>query len=86
MISGHLRHLGAAILLVALTFTAVVPIASAQIPDEKTVTDAYVYLLGRAIVIRQEQTDLKETGVEYNVIKYNPVGSADFVNPNIAAC
>ena len=47
------------------------------------VTDAYVYLLGRAIVIRQEHTDLKEPGVSYNVIKYNPVGSADFVNPNL---
>lgn len=51
--------------------------------DKKTVTDAYVYLLGRAIVIRQEQTDLKEAGVAYNTIKYNPVGSADFVNPNL---
>ena len=51
--------------------------------DEKTVTEAYVYLLGRAIVIRQEQTDLKEPGVGYNIIKYNPVGSADFVNPNL---
>jgi hypothetical protein len=51
--------------------------------DQQTVTDAYVYLLGRAIVIRQEQTDLKEPGIDYNVIKYNPVGSADFVNPNL---
>ena len=46
-------------------------------------TDSYVYLLGRAIAIRQEQTDLKEPGVDYNVIKYNPMGSADFVNPNL---
>lgn len=53
-----------------------------SVPTE-TVTDAYVYLLGRAIVIRQEQTDLKEPGITYNVIKYNPVGSADFVNPNL---
>lgn len=51
--------------------------------DQQTVTDAYVYLLGRAIAIRQELTDLKEPGVAYNVIKYNPAGSADFVNPNL---
>lgn len=51
--------------------------------DKKTVADAYVYLLGRAIVIRQEQIDLKEPGVRYNTIKYNPVGSADFANPNL---
>jgi len=58
--------------------------AQAQQPlDKQTVSDAYVYLLGRAIVIRQEQNDLKETGITYNTIKYNPVGSADFVNPNL---
>ena len=57
--------------------------ASAQNPDPQTVADAYVYLLGRALVVRQEQTDLKEPGVSYNAIKYNPVGSADFVNPNL---
>lgn len=51
--------------------------------DKNTVADAYVYLLGRALVVRQEHTDLKEPGVAYNVIKYNPVGSADFVNPNL---
>ena len=71
----------AAALIGMLTFTGV---GSAQENlDEKTVTDAYVYLLGRAIVIRQEQTDLKEPGIAYNVIKYNPAGSADFVNPNL---
>lgn len=62
---------------------ASIPAAQAQLPDRQTVTDAYVYLLGRAIAIRQEHTDLKEPGVDYNVIKYNPAGSADFVNPNL---
>jgi hypothetical protein len=51
-------------------------------PDERTITEAYIYLLGRALVIRQEHTDLREPGVAYNSIKYNPLGSADFVNPN----
>jgi hypothetical protein len=51
--------------------------------DEQMVADAYVYLLGRALVVRQEQTDIAEPGVEYNAIKYNPLGSADFVNPNL---
>lgn len=57
-------------------------VASAAI-DEQDLWDAYVYLLGRAIVIRQEQTDLREPGVAYNRIKYNPAGKADFVNPNL---
>ena len=51
-------------------------------PDQQTLTEAYIYLLGRVLVIRQELNDLKEPGVKYNAIKYNPLGSADFVNPN----
>lgn len=51
--------------------------------DEQTIADAYIYLLGRALAIRQEQTDSKAPGFEYNAIKYNPLGSADFVNPNL---
>jgi hypothetical protein len=59
-----------------------VVLGAASAPDEETITEAYVYLLGRALVIRQEHTDLSEKGVAYNTIKYNPLGSADFVNPN----
>ena len=55
---------------------------SAHPLDEQTITEAYIYLLARALVIRQEHTDLEEPGVAYNTIKYNPLGSADFVNPN----
>ena len=68
------------ILLVLLSMLSFA--AAAQAPDEATITEAYVYLLGRALVIRQEHIDLKEPGVTYNKIKYNPLGSADFVNPN----
>ncbi len=35
-----------------------------------------------ALVVRQERHDLAEAGVTYNAIKYNPLASADFVNPN----
>ena len=49
-------------------------------PDEQTIADAYVYLLGRALVIRQELNDLRESG--YNVIKYPAPGASNFVNPN----
>ena len=53
--------------LVALTLMAgAIPFTRAALPDQHKVTDAYVYLLGRAIVIRQEQADLKESGVTYN--------------------
>src|SRR4051794_17198024 len=53
--------------------------------------DAWMYLFGRALVIRQEQADLAEAGVDYNVLKHNPpvlsgtgAGAAPtFVNPNL---
>ncbi len=51
-------------------------------PDDPTITEAYTYLLGRALVIRQENLDRLQPGFAYNAIKYNPLGSADFVNPN----
>ena len=55
------------------------------------VTEAYVYLLGRYLVIRQEAIDVAEPGGGYNVLKHNPpvnagdtAGSAPtFVNPNL---
>ena len=72
--------------LLLLLVVAVISPSSAQSlakVDEATIADAYVYLLGRALVDRQEKIDIAEDGIDYNVIKYNPVGSADFVNPNL---
>lgn len=59
--------------------------------SEQEVTDAYIYVLGRYLVIRQEHLDLSESGAGYNVIKHNPAvlagsdsGAAPtFVNPNL---
>lgn len=60
------------------------PAVLAQSPERQAVRDAYVYLLGRALVVRQERLDLQEPGVDYNVIKYNPAGKPlDWVNPNL---
>lgn len=54
----------------------------AWVADDQSIVDAYVYLIGRALVIRQEHTDLAEEGIDYNLIKYNPLAAADFANPN----
>jgi len=51
-------------------------------PDAQTIADAYIYLLGRALVIRQEHIDLDGTGADYNVIDHKPLGMPDDVNPN----
>ena len=65
-----------------LSSVALAQVSGQTAPDEKTIEDAYIYLLGRLLVIRQEQTDTKGEGFAWNTIKYNPLGSADFVNPN----
>ncbi|MCH9839173.1 DUF1254 domain-containing protein [bacterium] len=51
--------------------------------SDAEVADAFVYVMSRYLVNRQEQIDLGEADIGYNVVKYNPVGSADFVNPNL---
>ena len=64
---------------------------AASKPSDEQVTEAWVYLLGRYLVIRQEAIDLAEDGADYNVLKHNPavvVGSGaasapTFVNPNL---
>jgi len=50
--------------------------------DKDTVAEAYIYLLGRALVVRQEHIDRRDPAFAYNRVKYNPLSSADFVNPN----
>ena len=35
-------------------------------------SDAWIYVFGRYLVIRQEHLDLAEDGVDYNVLKHNP--------------
>lgn len=70
------------LVLIVATMSAAPASAQVSRPDDKTLADAYVYLLGRVLVIRQEHMDRKAEGFEYNKIKYNPLGSADFVNPN----
>jgi hypothetical protein len=63
----------------ALRFERPVGVAA---PDLQTITDAYIYLLGRVLVIRQEHVDLDQTGIDYNVIRYDPLGASDGINPN----
>ena len=51
--------------------------------SEQEIIDAYIYVLARYLVIRQEHIDMAEDGVDYNKIKYNELGKAEFVNPNL---
>ena len=73
--------------LAALALFAMAAASTAQeaqtTPDEQTIEEAYIYLLGRALVIRQEHMDSGAPGFAYNKISYNPIGSTDWVNPNL---
>jgi hypothetical protein len=52
-------------------------------PADQQIVDAYTYLYGRYLVLQQENLDINVEKVGYNKIKYNPLGSAAFVNPNL---
>lgn len=54
-----------------------------SVPTDQDIVDAYTYLYGRYLVIQQENHDINVEKVGYNKIKYNPLGSAQFVNPNL---
>jgi hypothetical protein len=54
-----------------------------SVPTDQDIIDAYTYLYGRYLVIQQENHDINVEKVGYNKIKYNPLGSAQFVNPNL---
>lgn len=70
-------------LLIAFNSSATTSLAPEQKFDKQEIVDAYVYLLGRALVVRQEKIDFQDSELKYNTIKYNEVGKADFVNPNL---
>lgn len=57
--------------------------ASHAAPSDKEIVDAWTYLYGRYLVVQQENHDINVEKVGYNKIKYNPLGSAQFVNPNL---
>ena len=54
---------------------------SARITDQD-VSDAYIYLLGRLLVTRQQQFDFQE-GFEWNEIVHRKSGAVDWPNPNL---
>lgn len=50
--------------------------------EEQQVSDAYIYLLGRALVLRQQQLDFGE-GFKWNEIIHREPGKVDWPNPNL---
>lgn len=57
--------------------------AAASVPSDEQIVSSWHYLYGRYLVLQQENYDINVEKVGYNKIKYNPLGSAQFVNPNL---
>ncbi len=51
--------------------------------SEREVCDAYLYLLGRALVLRQEHLELAREGFRWNELVHRPVGGVGWANPNL---
>lgn len=48
--------------------------AAPGVPSDQDITDAYVYLLGRLLVLRQERLDFEKDGFEWNKLFYREPG------------
>ncbi|MCY1286097.1 hypothetical protein D9M70_350570 [compost metagenome] len=50
--------------------------------SDQDVSDAYIYLLGRLLVLRQQQLDFQE-GMSWNQLVHRKPGAVDWPNPNL---
>lgn len=71
------------ILPLILTLTLASP-GLAQTPSysDQDISNAYVYLLGRLLITRQQQLDFKE-GFKWNELVHRKPGEVDWPNPNL---
>jgi len=56
--------------------------AQAQRVSDKDIVEAYQYMLGRWLVLRQETLDLK-SGMKWNEVTHRAPGGVDWANPNL---
>src|SRR6478672_11641469 len=51
--------------------------------SDQDIADAYIYLLGREIILKQERLDFEEEGFEWNNIIHRTPGGVAWANPNL---
>ncbi|GAB2596475.1 DUF1254 domain-containing protein [Ramlibacter solisilvae] len=51
-------------------------------PTDQEISDAYIYLLSRLLVLRQQQLDFKQ-GFQWNQLIHRKPGEVDWPNPNL---
>ncbi len=56
--------------------------ANAQRVSDKDIVEAYHYMLGRWLVLRQETLDVK-SGMKWNEVTHRAPGGVDWANPNL---
>lgn len=69
-------------ILAALCATMPVSSRAQSSLAEQDISDAYVYLLGRLLITRQQQLDFKE-GFKWNELVHRKPGAVDWPNPNL---
>ncbi|MCX7586343.1 DUF1214 domain-containing protein [Phenylobacterium sp. 58.2.17] len=60
----------------------VAPNATSRLSDEQ-ISDAYIYLLGRLLITRQQQVDFDTEGLVWNQLVHRKPGQVDWPNPNL---
>ena len=71
------------VLLSLLALTLAGPgLSQARAFSDQDISDAYIYLLGRLLVMRQQQLDFKE-GFKWNELVHRKPGAVDWPNPNL---
>jgi hypothetical protein len=81
-----LRGLSIAVVLSGLALTPMASTSIAAEPSEvsdQDIADAYLYLLGRLLVLRQENIDFRDEGFKWNEIIYRTPGGVAWANPNL---
>ncbi|MBH3429665.1 DUF1214 domain-containing protein [Pseudomonas alkylphenolica] len=72
----------AALIQPASGSSAPITAESHTIASDQQVSDAYIYLLGRLLVMRQQQLDFQD-GMQWNQLVHRKPGAVDWPNPNL---
>ena len=56
---------------------------SALAASDQEISDAYIYLLGRELITRQQQVDFDKEGFVWNQLLHRKPGGVDWPNPNL---
>ncbi len=56
---------------------------AARVSPDQDISDAYIYLLGRELITRQQQVDFDQEGFVWNQLLHRKPGAVDWPNPNL---